>query len=90
MYNDNELMNAGVKPKYQIKTIEEIQKHFESLPVFDIWYNPGMGFLKIASYDTAEGYYNNGIITQDQWDAFRVIWRNLTPRFSGVASSFEF
>ena len=90
MYNDNELMNAGVKPTYRVKTIRDIQEHFKSLPVSDIWYNPKMGFLKIASYDTAETYYNQGIINQEYWDAFRAIWRNLTPRLSGVASSFEF
>lgn len=89
-YSDDNLINAAPKPRYKIVTIKEIQEHFPELPVFDLWHNPKMGFLKNASYETAEHYFNTGIISADYWEAFCAIWRNLTPRLSGTAIQYEF
>ncbi len=90
LYNDENLMDAGENPKYKNHSINEIAEHFPELPVIDVWVNPKMGFLKIATYDHANWLFDNGVISSLQWDAYRAIYRNLTPRFSNLASSFEF
>jgi hypothetical protein len=88
-YSDENLMNAGPKVKYPVKTIAQIQEYFPELPVLDLWHNPKMGFLKIATFDQAETMFNEGRISSEYWDAFQAVYRNLTPRFSSLAIRFE-
>jgi hypothetical protein len=83
-------MMAAPKPKYVIKTIAEIQAHFPELPINDLWYNPNMLFLKNASFDSAEYFFNTGRISADYYEAFCAMWRNLVPRLSGTAIQYEF
>jgi hypothetical protein len=90
MYNDENLFNCR-KPVYlPAHTIKEIQDHFKELPIYDVWENPKMNFLKIACYENAEMFYQDGRISQDHWEAYCAIWRNLTLHFSGVAYQYEF
>ena len=88
-YSDENLIIAGPKVKYPIKTIDQIQAYFPELPVIDIWCNPLLGYLKIATYGQAEEMYDNGRITLIQWEGFQAIWRNLTVHFSNLSSHYE-
>lgn len=72
------------------KTIDEIQTHFKDLPVLDVWVNKSMFFLKIASSEDAEMFLREGRISQEHFEAFCAIWRNLTPRLSSLYISYEF
>lgn len=71
-------------------TIDEIQAHFTDYPIHDIWINPKMYYLKIATYDNAQSMFDNGQISELQWMAYQAIWRNLTYHYSSLAMSFEF
>jgi hypothetical protein len=91
-YSDENLMNASPTPAVKSfpHTIDEIASHFPELPIIDIWHNPKMRYLKTASYDSAEMFFNDGRISADHWEGFNAIWRNLTFHYSSVAIEFEF
>lgn len=45
--------------------------------------------LQFMSYATVEEMYNNGAISELNWNLYRYIWRNSVIRFSDIAFQFE-
>jgi hypothetical protein len=41
------------------------------------------------TFEEAEYWYKNGLISEEQWDTYRLIWRNSAPHFSSLAEEFE-
>jgi len=45
--------------------------------------------LKTKTYEQAENWYRQGIISQELWEEYCNLWRNSTPRYSGLAGQYE-
>lgn len=86
-YGSDALADAAPPLKWRAKTEREIAVHFPELPIVEVWHSPRFAGV---SYDTARSWFDNGIITSDQWGAYQAIWRNSVPRLSGVAVEYEF
>lgn len=45
--------------------------------------------LTYLTYQQAEDLYREGVISQDEWEAFCHAWRNSAFRFSSLAEAYE-
>lgn len=41
--------------------------------------------LASLTYDQAEWQFHNGLVTYEEWQAYRHVWRRSVPRFSNIA-----
>lgn len=44
---------------------------------------------QFKTYDEMHNFYRQGVLTEDQWEAYKYCWRNLAPRISNVAEEYD-
>lgn len=79
------LERITARPARQIQTLTEaIMTDIQRMSQY-----PSKTYLAEMTYDQAEYFYRNGVISADAWEWYCWKWRNSCYRFSTVAIAYE-
>lgn len=83
-------------------TIQEIRDELarrggneDIVEVIDLWRDfdriedPWIRAAYYASYNTTQGYYHQGLISQAAWEAYCYVWQNTAFRYSSMCDSYD-